>query len=145
MALGETMERILPLIFMEAVDLMDFTAAGTILGVMPDSTDLIGDGEIPIGDGVSEDGATDGDMVDSITHGTVHTTEDFMAFTTVLIMATDMDMRPIIIEVEEIPAMPLDDLVTITIDPVFPAEVVILDQKLDADQAEPEPPIVTAM
>lgn len=56
-----------------------------------------------------------------------------------MVLITDMDMRPITIEVEEILAIPLDDLVTAEIDLVFPTEAVILDQKLGAEQVEHVP------
>ena len=144
MALGAIIPMTLLLIFTEAVDLMDFMAVGTTLGgAMVDSTDLIGDGEIPIGAGAMEAGATDGDMADSTTLGTALITEDFMPLITDLTTEVGMVMQPIITEAEEIQVMPLVVLVTIAIDPVFPTEVVILGQKLAVDQAEP--PIETAM
>jgi hypothetical protein len=92
-----------------------------------------GDGEMP-GDGEILTGATDGDLEVSITHGIAHTMADIMVPITDL--TTETGMHPITIEVEEIRAMPLDDLNTIVIDRAFPTEVVIPGQKLAADRAE---------
>jgi hypothetical protein len=141
---GEIMERILPSIYMAAEVSMEILVAGTTLGDLMASMALDGDGDgATAGDGAGQIPIGDGVTVDSTTHGTAPLTEGFIIIITAL--TTEMDMPPIIIEEEEIQAMPLVDLATVEIDPVFPTEVVILDQKLGVDQVELELAIETAV
>jgi len=121
---------------------MEILEAGTTLGDLMAFMALDGAGATA-GAGAGQTLIGDGDMEVSITLGIAPTMEGFII--TIIDLTTEMDMHPIIIEGEEIQVMLLDDLVTVEIDPVFPTEVVTLDQKLGVDQVELEPATETAI